>query len=575
MFFVFIRILFFVSLSWTYIGFQAWAKEGADKRVQEPVTANPSLVFGEKEGLTAVSFENSESLSVQQESPASAQKSRRATNNPASRSNTQNLNTASSTTTKLKASSSNLNSAGNSNNQNLNTAGQNPTVKALQKKPLEVSTGPSVTSSSVVNPTNAVSPSVVGPSTASSTASSPALGPTATDHNALSPAEAESASTDSISESFAPTKNKKNYEILDSLIDDTSWIFQKKKSRHKLAIVPSYTYNGTQNSLLGLRVFAFSPKKEGYYLAISGAKYIFKPYYSMLFTYKSDRSSIIRTEMKAIYDNHPESYYGLLTKYQGMQAPLNEKTQLHAHRIKINYDMFYQQKTEKHYVGLGASFFSRTQRIPLQENQDYFPSEYFLFARAFAGWDSRDNWKYPTKGAFHQLSFGCKASLVFSEAYCQTQGDFRLYVSFLKNVTPIPLLQKTLLSLRAFYGTSLFNPASYAVKYSLGESSFFQNLTSLRGFKSNRFIGDKMYFAQSEIKVPLWKEYLIGALFFELGEVAQQEEAFTGFVYNYGAGVRIGWPNDTGMKLRIDYGMGKDRQNQRNYDVTISFLQAF
>ena len=507
----FIKILFFVSLSWIY----AWANEATKATKTNPPadsTDNPSLVFSEKEGLTAVSLENQESdqqkSQAQKASPAvSGQKPSKS---PSDSSNTQQPNTAS------------------DNKQTQEQASE--TLK--KEEPLEVST---------------------------------------------TPEEPESASTDSISESFAPTKASKSYDFgfLGPLLKDTSWFFQKKKTKHKLAFVPSYAYNGTQNSLLGLRLFSFSPKQEGYYLAFSGAKYIFKPYYSLLLTYKSDRSSVIRTETKAIYDNHPESYYGLLTKYQGMQAPLEEKTELHAHRVKINYDLFYQEKKNKHYLGLGLSFFSRTERTHLQDNKSHFSSEHFLFARAFAGWDSRDNWKYPTKGAFHQLSLGCKASLVFSDAYCQTQGDFRLYVSFLKNMTSLPLLQKTILSLRAFYGTSLFNPASYAVKYSLGESSFFQNLTSLRGFKSNRFIGDKMYFAQSELKVPLWKEYLIAALFLELGEVAQFKEAWTNFVYNYGAGLRIGWPNDTGMKLRVDYGLGKDQQDQRNYDVTISFLQAF
>ena len=386
--------------------------------------------------------------------------------------------------------------------------------------------------------------------------------------------EDKKATQDSISETFAP-EQKPLLNGSESFFNDISWFFQKKETKHKLAVVPIYSYDRTENSRLGLRLFSFSPEEKGYYFALSGAKYWPKSYYSSSLTYKSKRNGVFRSEFSFIYDDHYENYYGRLSKFEGMKAPLDEVQKLESHRLMLDYNLFYQEKEKAFYFGAGARAFFRQERKQLQNNKSYFPSKYFIFLRAFVGIDTRDNWKYPKKGGFHQASFGCKASLVFSSAYCQTHGDLRFYTSPSKASSAPDFIKNSVFSLRAFYGTSLMNPASYATKYSLGGESFFQQLSALRGFKNRRFLGDKIYLGQSELKVPVWKEYVILALFLEMGETAQLGEKFDAFVTNYGGGVRIGWPKDSGMKLRFDYSMGRDLQNKKNTDFIISFLQAF
>ena len=393
-------------------------------------------------------------------------------------------------------------------------------------------------------------------------------------HSSLN-TEDKKATQNSISETFAPQKEKQPLHQLNSFLNNSSWFFQNKPTKHKVALVPIYSYDKTESSRFGIRFFSFSPEEKGYYFAMSGAKYWPKNYYSSSLTYKSKRHGLFRSELSLTYDDHYENYYGSLRTFEGMNAPLDELQKLEAHRMMIDYNLFYQEKDKFYYLGLGTRAFFRQERKYLQENNSYFPSEYFIFLRVFAGRDTRDNWKYPKKGVFHQASIGCKASLVFSSAYCQTHGDLRFYNSLSKKNSAPNFIQNTVLSLRIFYGTSLINSSSYATKYSLGGKSFFQQLDFLRGFKNRRFLGDKIYLGQSELKVPIWKEYLILALFFEMGEVTQFEKSFDGFVTNYGGGVRIGWPKDTGMKIRLDYSRGKDRQNQTNTDFIISFLQAF
>ena len=389
--------------------------------------------------------------------------------------------------------------------------------------------------------------------------------------------ENKQATQDSISESFAPEKKSlfKKPSFKSSFFEDTSWVFQKKETKNKIALVPDYSYNKTESSRLGLRFFSFSTEENGYYLALSGARYWPGNYYSSRFSYTSKRDQDFRTELFFIFDNHHEIYYGNLNKFEGMYAPLDEVYKLQSHRLMLDYNLIYQEVDNDFYIGAGARAFFRQERKNLQENQSYFPSEYFLFLRFFGGMDSRDNWKYPKKGAFHQLSMGCKASLVYASSYCQSYGDFRVYFSpSQKEATPY-FIQNSVFSLRAFYGASLINPSSYATKYSLGGEGFFQQMDNLRGFKNRRFLGDKIYLAQSELRVPVWKEYVILATFLEIGEVAAFGESFSAFVTNYGGGVRLGWPKDSGMKIRIDYSLGKDLQNQTNSDFIISFLQAF
>lgn len=387
-----------------------------------------------------------------------------------------------------------------------------------------------------------------------------------------------------ISESFAPEEKNLIHEA-ESFFQEASWIWSKKQSQHKTALVPIYSYDKTENSRLGFRFFTFSPEKKGYYLAVSGAKYWSKNYYSSRLTYKSKRYDVFRNEISFIYDDHYELHYTSLKEtsltksnlqnFEGMEAPLSQPKKMESHRLILDYNLFYQEKEMPLYFGAGARAFFRQERKILQDNKSFFPSEYFIFLRVFTGFDTRDNWKYPKKGGFHQVSLGCKASLVFSSSYCQTHADLRFYNSPSKQTEAPFFIRNSVFSLRAFYGTSLINASSYATKYSLGGESFFQHLNNLRAFKSRRFLGDKIYLGQSELKIPVWKEYLIISAFLEIGETTQKGESFDGFVTSYGGGIRLGWPNDSGMKIRLDYSMGKDRQSKTNKDFIISFLQAF
>lgn len=375
-----------------------------------------------------------------------------------------------------------------------------------------------------------------------------------------------------LAEDFAPDTEEsvEGDQPLDNFSENFSWFFEKKKSKHKIGIVPVYSHTKTQGSRLGVRFFSYSPDKEGYYLAFSGSKYLFRPFFRFDTSYVGTHRKDIRTKASFVYDNHYENYFG----EGGMYSSLEDLEKLYAHRLFASYKLFYQPEKQNLYAGLGLQFFGRQERPGLQNNETYFKKEFFLFLKAFAGYDSRDNWRNPGKGSYHQISLGCKSVFALPGAYCRGELDFRSYVPLFEK-TKWPWLQKSLLALRAFYGRSFFSEGTYSMKYSLAGHNPFQEFNPLRGFKHNRFRGDQMYVLQSEARIPIWKKYLQGVLFAELGEVADYREAFSGFVVDYGGGLRVGFPPDYNMKLRLDLGMGIDLDKKRNYNLIVNFLQAF
>ena len=393
--------------------------------------------------------------------------------------------------------------------------------------------------------------------------------------NFFSPSNLEEENEDlpknSISEDFAPKKEQTQDTGFSNIVSNNiSWFFQKKKTKHKIALIPVPYYNLTYGFRLGLRFFAYSADKRGYYFSFSGSKYLSSPFFRLDTSFIENRKKNLRTESSLIYDNHYQNYFG-----EGMKAKLSDLKKLYAQRFTANHELFYQPSLKGFYGGLGAQIFFRRERPQFQEGQKHFENELFLFLKAFAGYDSRDNWRNPKTGVFHQFLFGCKLISIDQNSHCKGEGDLRFYVSLLKGADLHPSLKNSVLALRAFAGSSFFSHSSYSLAYSLGGQNSFQKLNSLRGFAENRFRGDKMYFAQTEIRIPIWQKYIDGVLFGELGEVASYKESFKGFVIDYGGGFRFGLPPEYDMKIRFDFGAGYDKQGKINYNIIVNFLHSF
>lgn len=376
-----------------------------------------------------------------------------------------------------------------------------------------------------------------------------------------------------VSDNFAPSIPLDNQKtsFLGAFSKDVSWFFKKKRTKHKIGVIPVPSFNLTRNFSMGLRFFIYSSHHKGYYLAFAASKYIFHPFFRFNASYRGNHHGNFKTKSSLVYDNHYENIFGDISKSEGMNARKDKSTKLYAHRFMFDYNLLYQIPNKYFYGGLGIQAFLRQEQ---QNNRkQYFDDEFFLLFKALTGYDSRNNWRDPKTGAFHQLTLACKPPL--ENLYCKGEGDFRLYLSLLKNTSLYHSFKNSVLALRAFAGSSFFSPGSYSLVYSLGGHDFFQNLNPMRGFKHNRFRGDKMYFAQTELRFPIWQKYIDGVLFAELGEVADYDKSFEGFVMDYGGGLRFGLPPDYDLKIRFDFGAGLDKQREMNYNVIVNFLHTF
>ncbi len=356
-----------------------------------------------------------------------------------------------------------------------------------------------------------------------------------------------------------------------SWLDDYSWFFEKRKTRHKIGLLPSYYRTQTYGSNLGLRLFFYTPEsqtgegpsgrlRQGYYLGASVLSPLpsfdaFKFNIQYVESYKSG----LQAEGSFLYSNYFEPYYG-----EGISSKEADREDLHSSRFKLNYKILRRRAGGFFYGGLGQLIF-RTETPDLnKDKKERFSSEFLLNLKALLGYDSRDSWKDAKNGQFVQLAFGCAPSLGHGSSFCLGDIDARSWLT----------VYSWTLALRGFIGSSFFSKASYSLAYTLGGAEV------LRGFSENRFRGDKVYFGQAELRRPLlggrWREFLSGAVFAEAGETAEYSGSlFQSFRWDYGFGLRFGIPPSYKIKLRMDVGISTDPEDERRFRPAVGFLQAF
>lgn len=337
--------------------------------------------------------------------------------------------------------------------------------------------------------------------------------------------------------SLSEKKTEKNY----------SWFFDSKLTKQELALVPVYFKNRTYGSNnWGLRLFTFSPDNTGYYGSFSVLNQFLSSYFKVQSLYRRVYSNGWKIYFTAEYTNYFQPWYG-----EGMKTVIADRKDLYAHQIFVDQKFLF-KGYDPFFYEIGMSWLFRKED-PKKQKKRYFEDENFLFPKGTVGYDSRDSWANAKKGQYHQVSFGCK---LWNGNACRTEGDLRVY---------FPIHNQISLAFRGYAGRALFNKLNYSLAYSLGGSKVF------RGFTYNRFRGDKIYFAQSELRMDLWKEILSGVLFFEMGEVSALKDDFTGARWNYGAGLRFGLPPSYKVKFRADFGIS----DEGDYNITMDFHQSF
>ena len=341
---------------------------------------------------------------------------------------------------------------------------------------------------------------------------------------------------------------------LDYMFENYSWFFDSRKTKQELVLVPTFFMSQVYSVNWGLRFFTFSPEGKGYHLSFSLLNQILKPYVFIASSYEKRYSKGLRLMFDFEYSNYFEPYYG-----EGTETLLEDREDLYANKFMLSHQLSYHSSNSIFY-GLKIQGIFRREIPELQEGKIKFSSEAFVLFGGMLGYDDRDHQYNAKEGQFHQFFAACVPSFLGGQSSCILEGDFRSYFS---------ISDQMHLALRWFIGTAVFSPLSYSLAYSLGGPDI------LRGFTEHRFRGDKAHFFQGEYRSNLWKELLSGVVFFEMGQVASYGQHFKEWVWDYGLGLRVGFPPSYDFLIRMDLGFSTKTDDRNHLNFIVDFQQSF
>ncbi len=173
-------------------------------------------------------------------------------------------------------------------------------------------------------------------------------------------------------------------------------------------------------------------------------------------------------------------------------------------------------------------------------------------------YDKRNHAFTPNKGVFAQV-FLTGYSKIFSSSYdfLTLAMDFRKYITVHK---------KQVLAIQAYTLNNIGKDIPLRNLASLGGAN------SMRGYYSGRFRDQDMMVVQTEYRLPVAGRFGL-AFFASLGSVANKlsDYSIQGFKYSYGGGVRFALNKTERLNLRIDYGIGKGKNNGLYFQIGEAF----
>ena len=327
-----------------------------------------------------------------------------------------------------------------------------------------------------------------------------------------------------------------------------SWFTSDDDNSQKWAIVPSYSHNSTYGHIFGARFFIYPAGNTGYYTSLEST--VSKDLlFSTSFSYKYWRENGDQFDLTAYYDGFSEPYYG-----EGNRTKIKDRKDIPIHKIQARLE--YVSRIYEHLYG--GAFIRFDHRKEKGGGEELFPWELLLSGGFLARYDSRDNYFNPTQGEYYQVQswlLSRMPSPVFLE------GDVRLFFS---------LKDGLVIALRGMVGLTFLNPSSYLFRFPLGGSN------TLRGYRLNRFRGEKYYLSQTELRYTPLKFFTLAG-FFDFGSA--DDDIFLPPRYAFGGGVRFGLPPDYNKKIRVEFGMGLGVEEKQydidQYNIIVSFGHPF
>lgn len=261
----------------------------------------------------------------------------------------------------------------------------------------------------------------------------------------------------------------------------------------------------------------------------------------------------------------PFNFYGI-----GNYTLEENQDRLVQQQIKVQFDA---EKAMAKNVYTGVSLAFEQQKFTDKLSGGIYDSEQKLYDKdggkvlsigLSQSYDSRNSNNYPTKGFFGRISYQYAPPIFGGENFNGSQLRVNI-----RNFWP--LAKKIVLGVQGFYQTvqSGRNTPFYLYPQ-LGNDEI------MRGYYGGRYRDENLLAAQAEIRYR-FMERLGLVLFGGTGKVfANNEAILKDLKPNYGLGGRYFFDPEKGLSIRLDYGVGEKRPNEkRQSGFYISFAESF
>ncbi|RWU05556.1 BamA/TamA family outer membrane protein [Pedobacter chitinilyticus] len=186
-----------------------------------------------------------------------------------------------------------------------------------------------------------------------------------------------------------------------------------------------------------------------------------------------------------------------------------------------------------------------------------------VFIGVSQSYDTRNSNNYPTKGFFGRISYQYAPDLFGGENF--TGSQIKVNVRNFWSLAP-----KVVLGVQALYHTIQSKNTSFYLLPQLGNDEI------MRGYYGGRYRDENLFATQAELRYR-FMERLGVVVFGGTGKVfANDDFDLKNFKPNYGIGGRYFFDPAKGLSVRIDYGVGEKRPNEkRQSGFYISFAESF
>jgi outer membrane protein assembly factor BamA len=264
------------------------------------------------------------------------------------------------------------------------------------------------------------------------------------------------------------------------------------------------------------------------------------------------------------FRNMPFNFYGIGNSTSGA-----DEDRLVQRTVRLNFDA--EKNTLKNaYTGISLGY--ENHKLTDKETGGIFSNSanivdkdggQVLFAGVSQSYDTRNSNNYPTKGFFGRISYQYALPLFGKDSFKGSQ--IKVNVRNFWSLAP-----KVVLGAQGLFYTLQSNSQSFYLMPQLGNDEM------MRGYYSGRYRDQNLSAAQLEIRYRFMERLGIVA-FGGVGKVfSNQHLNLKDFKPNYGIGGRLFFDPEKGLSIRLDYGIGEKRMNEkRQSGMYISLAESF